>query len=44
MNHTSVWGSYWEDGQWGFSCCHQFIKNSFCTGKAGIEAKKQSEA
>jgi len=31
-NHTSVWGSYWEDGRWGYACCHQFIKNSYCTG------------
>lgn len=25
-NHTSVWGSYWKDGQWGYKCCHSFIK------------------
>jgi pre-mRNA-processing factor SLU7 len=30
-NHSSVWGSYWEDGRWGFKCCHSFIKNSYCT-------------
>ncbi|ORY04997.1 hypothetical protein K493DRAFT_275392 [Basidiobolus meristosporus CBS 931.73] len=29
-NHTSVWGSYWEDGNWGYKCCHSFIKNSYC--------------
>jgi len=33
-NHTKVWGSYWHDGQWGFACCHQFVKNSYCTGLA----------
>lgn len=27
-NHTSVWGSYWKDGQWGYKCCHSFIKVS----------------
>jgi pre-mRNA-processing factor SLU7 len=43
-NHTSVWGSYWEDGRWGFACCHQFIKNSYCTGQAGIDARKHSDA
>ena len=32
-NHKSVWGSYWENGQWGFSCCHAMIKNSYCTGE-----------
>lgn len=25
-NHTSVWGSFWKDGQWGYQCCHSFIK------------------
>ncbi|KAF0986121.1 hypothetical protein HZS_8162 [Henneguya salminicola] len=31
-NHTSGWGSYWSDFQWGYTCCHSFIKNSYCTG------------
>lgn len=35
-NHTSVWGSWWEAGQWGYACCHQTFKNSYCTGEAGI--------
>ncbi|VDM11445.1 unnamed protein product [Wuchereria bancrofti] len=34
-NHKSVWGSYWKSGQWGFACCHSFIKNSYCLGEAG---------
>lgn len=33
-NHTSVWGSYWQGGQWGFKCCRSFIKNSYCLGEA----------
>lgn len=37
-NHTSVWGSYWKDHQWGYKCCQQTIRNSYCTGAAGIEA------
>ncbi|KAI3977469.1 hypothetical protein MKX01_000382 [Papaver californicum] len=37
-NHTTVWGSWWKDGQWGYKCCKQSIKNSYCTGAAGIEA------
>ncbi|CAI5986210.1 unnamed protein product [Closterium sp. NIES-64] len=37
-NHTSVWGSYWKDGQWGYSCCHQMLRLSYCTGSAGIQA------
>ncbi|XP_059473128.1 pre-mRNA-splicing factor Slu7 [Neocloeon triangulifer] len=40
-NHTSVWGSYWKDGTWGFKCCHSFIKNSYCVGESG---RKSSEA
>ncbi|CAJ1976433.1 unnamed protein product [Sphenostylis stenocarpa] len=36
-NHTSVWGSRWKDHQWGYKCCKQTIRNSYCTGTAGIE-------
>lgn len=34
-NHTSVWGSFWKGGHWGYKCCHSFIKNSYCLGEAG---------
>ncbi|XP_059052996.1 pre-mRNA-splicing factor Slu7 [Achroia grisella] len=34
-NHTAVWGSYWKDGQWGYKCCHSYIKMSYCVGEAG---------
>ncbi|XP_070539706.1 pre-mRNA-splicing factor SLU7-like [Ptychodera flava] len=37
-NHTSVWGSYWKNGLWGYKCCHSFVKHSYCTGEAGKEA------
>ncbi|XP_011140762.2 pre-mRNA-splicing factor Slu7 [Harpegnathos saltator] len=40
-NHTSIWGSYWQDGKWGYQCCYSFIKNSYCTGECG---KKSVEA
>lgn len=33
-NHTSVWGSFWDRGQWGYSCCHQLLRNSYCTANA----------
>lgn len=43
-NHTSVWGSWWSNFQWGYACCHSTIKNSYCTGEEGKiafeEAKK----
>jgi pre-mRNA-processing factor SLU7 len=32
-NHTAVWGSWWQGGQWGYKCCHSTIKNSYCTGQ-----------
>ncbi|KAF8392197.1 hypothetical protein HHK36_022539 [Tetracentron sinense] len=41
-NHTSVWGSWWKDHQWGYKCCKQMIRNSYCTGAAGIEAAEAS--
>lgn len=34
-NHSSVWGSYWREGNWGFKCCYSFLKNSYCTGESG---------
>ncbi|KAL1828961.1 hypothetical protein ACET3Z_007373 [Daucus carota] len=38
-NHTTVWGSWWNNHQyWGYKCCKQSIRNSYCTGAAGIEA------
>lgn len=37
-NHTSVWGSFWNEGKWGYNCCHSLVRNSYCTGAAGREA------
>ena len=34
-NHTSIWGSWWSNFQWGYNCCHSTIKNSYCTGEEG---------
>ncbi|KAK6185113.1 hypothetical protein SNE40_007419 [Patella caerulea] len=42
-NHTSVWGSYWFRGQWGFSCCHSLVKESYCTGESGKQAALSSK-
>lgn len=39
QNHTSVWGSYWVHGQWGYACCHATLYNAYCTGKTGKEAR-----
>ncbi|XP_033122450.1 pre-mRNA-splicing factor SLU7-like [Anneissia japonica] len=37
-NHTTVWGSFWFEGKWGYGCCHSFVKMSYCTGEAGKAA------
>ncbi|XP_004301095.1 PREDICTED: pre-mRNA-splicing factor SLU7-A-like [Fragaria vesca subsp. vesca] len=37
-NHTCVWGSWWKGHRWGYKCCKQFMRNSYCTGAAGVEA------
>ncbi|CAL8576217.1 mRNA splicing protein [Xanthoria parietina] len=41
-NHTSVWGSWWKNFQWGYACCHSTVKNSYCTGEEGKEASEQA--
>ncbi|MCJ1285938.1 mRNA splicing protein [Xylographa opegraphella] len=40
-NHTSVWGSWWKDFQWGYACCHSTIKNSYCAGEEGRKAYEE---
>lgn len=42
-NHTSVWGSWWSSFKWGYSCCHSFVKNSYCTGEEGKDAWEAAE-
>lgn len=41
-NHTTVWGSWWSNFQWGYACCHSTVKNSYCTGDAGKQAIEDS--
>ena len=33
-----MFGSFWRGGLWGYKCCHQFVKNSYCTGEEGKKA------
>lgn len=41
-NHTSVWGSWWSADQgWGYACCRQHLRNSYCTGAEGAKAAEQ---
>lgn len=41
-NHTSVWGSWWSNFQWGYACCHSTVKNSYCTGEEGKKAFEEA--
>ncbi|CAI5515750.1 unnamed protein product [Closterium sp. Naga37s-1] len=41
-NHTAVWGSWWGGGVWGYACCHQTTRMSYCTGASGIAAAEAS--
>ncbi|XP_071711796.1 pre-mRNA-splicing factor SLU7-like [Rutidosis leptorrhynchoides] len=43
-NHTTVWGSWWKDHKWGYKCCKQFVRNSYCTGAAGIQAAEAASS
>lgn len=42
-NHTSIFGSWWSNFQWGYACCHSFVKNSYCTGEEGKMAFENAE-
>ncbi|KAI0567187.1 hypothetical protein FGB62_4g246 [Gracilaria domingensis] len=46
-NHKDIWGSFYEDGKWGYACCRQTQRYAFCTGEAGrvaaIETRKEME-
>ena len=42
-NHMHTWGSYWKDWQWGYKCCHSFIKYCYCTGGAWKESFNSEE-
>lgn len=42
-NHSLIWGSLWHNGKWGYGCCGQFIRNSYCTGETGRKAFASSK-
>mmetsp|Transcript_85092 Transcript_85092/g.150477 ORF Transcript_85092/g.150477 Transcript_85092/m.150477 type:complete len:672 (-) Transcript_85092:26-2041(-) len=44
-NHTSIWGSWWDpnNSRWGFACCHQTMKNSYCVPIKKSEAVEEGE-
>eukprot|EP00177_Eucheuma_denticulatum_P003300 GFKZ01005960.1.p1 GENE.GFKZ01005960.1~~GFKZ01005960.1.p1 ORF type:complete len:569 (+),score=97.36 GFKZ01005960.1:83-1708(+) len=42
-DHTAVWGSFFKDGEWGYACCHQTVRNCMCTGETGKRAAIETE-
>lgn len=30
FGHSSVWGSFYKDGKWGYRCCQSFDRNAYC--------------
>ncbi|XP_017873147.1 PREDICTED: pre-mRNA-splicing factor Slu7 [Drosophila arizonae] len=42
-NHTTIWGSYWNAGRWGYKCCKSFIKNSYCVGMQEPEGYSEQQ-
>jgi pre-mRNA-processing factor SLU7 len=38
FHHTSVWGSFWREGQWGYACCKSTVRNSYCLGEKAAAA------
>ena len=42
-NHSSIWGSWWANFEWGYACCHSTIKNSYCTRSEGKLAFEEAE-
>jgi pre-mRNA-processing factor SLU7 len=43
-NHSRVWGSYFDRSamEWGYACCGQTSRRSYCTGAVGKAAKSES--
>lgn len=41
-NHTTVWGSWWHNFEWGYACCYSTVKNSYCTGDDGKRAFEEA--
>lgn len=42
-NHTTVWGSWWHNFEWGYACCFSTVKNSYCTGEDGRKAFEEAD-
>lgn len=44
-NHSQIWGSYLDDATlaWGYSCCFQTIRKSYCIGERGREAVREAK-
>jgi pre-mRNA-processing factor SLU7 len=40
--HTSVWGSFYSEGKWGYKCCKSLDRNSYCKGPGSPSTSKSS--
>ena len=38
----SIFGSFWKNGEWGYKCCHQTVKGSYCIGHTGVAISNSS--
>ncbi|GMT34778.1 hypothetical protein PFISCL1PPCAC_26075, partial [Pristionchus fissidentatus] len=43
-NHSSIYGSFWANGRWGFRCCHSFVRQSYCIGEQGYAVNDEMAA
>jgi hypothetical protein len=43
-DHSSVWGSYWADGKWGYACCKSHLKNALCMGDRVQQVAQQQRS
>ena len=42
-NHTTIFGSWWNDFKWGYACCYSTVKSSYCTGDQGKQALEDAQ-
>lgn len=39
FGHSSVWGSFYQDGKWGYKCCKSCERNVYCKVMPEVPAK-----
>jgi pre-mRNA-processing factor SLU7 len=41
--HTTVFGSFFQDGRWGYACCRQFERECLCTATRDTSLQPQGD-